>query len=170
MLTYARDLLIFFRASFFCPNLAFCWMLKALWKGLDCEKLKSMRDNLGTVYSSDVDSKQLYEKSRDCKMLVSSGVTQNYRVLMSWHSSNCFANNADDVSYTVFTASCKDLSVNWNWFFHTSGPRWLTISQGSLCDIALMRIERDETEKAYFDEIIDQVASIKARKVLFCFN
>jgi len=30
-----------------------------------------------------------------------------------------------------------------------------------------MRIERDETAKAYFDEIIDGFASIKARNVLF---
>jgi len=31
-----------------------------------------------------------------------------------------------------------------------------------LCDLALVRIERDETAKAYFDEIIDDFASIKA--------
>jgi len=43
-------------------------------------------------------------------------------------------------------------------------------NSGQVCDIALMRIERDETAKAYFDEIIDEFASIKARKVLFCFN
>jgi len=30
-----------------------------------------------------------------------------------------------------------------------------------------MRIERDETSKAYFDEIIDGFASVKARNVLF---
>jgi len=34
-----------------------------------------MCDNLGVVYSSDEDGKQLYEKSLDCKMLLSSGVT-----------------------------------------------------------------------------------------------
>ena len=50
-------------------------MSRALWKDPDCEKLKSMCDNLGAVYSSDVDGKHLYEKSLDCKMLVSSGVT-----------------------------------------------------------------------------------------------
>jgi len=33
-----------------------------------------------------------------------------------------------------------------------------------------MRIARNETTKAYFDEIIDGFASIKARKVLFCFD
>jgi len=30
-----------------------------------------------------------------------------------------------------------------------------------------MKIERDETAQAYVDEIMNQVASIKARKVLF---
>jgi len=50
-------------------------MSKAFWKGPDCEKLKSTCDNLGGVHSSDVDGKQLYEKSLNCKMLVSSGVT-----------------------------------------------------------------------------------------------
>ena len=55
--------------------MAFCSIFKALWKGRYCEKLKSTCDNLGAVYSSDVDGKQLYEKSLDFKMLVSSGVT-----------------------------------------------------------------------------------------------
>jgi len=67
MLTHERDLLVLFRDSFFCPNMAFCSMSKALWKGPDCEKLKSMCENLGAVYSSDVDGKQLYEKILDCK-------------------------------------------------------------------------------------------------------
>ena len=65
--------------------------------------------------------------------------------------------------------AANDLSVNWNLSFHISGPHLLT-SQGILCGIALMRIGRDETAKAYFDEIIDEFASIKTRKVLFCFN
>jgi len=37
-------------------------MSKALWKGLDCKDLKSPCDNLGAVYSTDVDGEQLYEK------------------------------------------------------------------------------------------------------------
>jgi len=43
-----------------------------MWKGSDCEYLKSRCDNLGAMYSSDVDGKQLYEKILDWKMLVSS--------------------------------------------------------------------------------------------------
>jgi len=52
----------------------------------------------------------------------------------------------------------NDLSVNWNWSFQTAGLHLLTISQGRLCDIALMRTERDETARVYFDEIIDEFA------------
>jgi len=63
--------------------------------------------------------------------------------------------------------AASDLSVNWFWSFRISRPQWLTISQGRLCDLALMRIERDETAKAYFDKIITGFASIKARSVLF---
>jgi len=41
------------------------------------------------------------------------------------------------------------------------------INQGRLCDLALMRIERNETVKPYFDKIIDDFASMGAQKVLF---
>jgi len=78
-----RDLLVLFGASFFCPNLVFCSMFKALSKRPDYEKLKSTCDNLGAVYSSDVGGKQLNEKILDCKMLVSSCATYNCRVLKS---------------------------------------------------------------------------------------
>jgi len=63
--------------------------------------------------------------------------------------------------------AANDLSVNWNRSFHTSGPHLLTTSQGCLCDIALMRIDRDETAKAHwwnhrrvcFDEGTESVVS-----------
>jgi len=50
-------------------------MSKALWKGPDFETLKSTSNNLGAVYSSDIDGKQLYEKTVYCKILVSSRAT-----------------------------------------------------------------------------------------------
>jgi len=49
MLTHARDLLVLFRANFFCS------MSKVLQKVSDREKVKSTCDNLGAVYRSDVD-------------------------------------------------------------------------------------------------------------------
>jgi len=83
-----------------------------------------------------------------------------------------FANNADSGCYTLqyLLQAANVLSVNWKWPFHISGPHWLRTSQGRLCDIALMRIKRDKTAKVCFDEIIDDFTSIKAQKVLLCFN
>ena len=49
MLTHGRDLLVLFRASFFCPNMAFYSMSKVLYKGSDREKLKSTCDTFGAV-------------------------------------------------------------------------------------------------------------------------
>jgi len=100
MLAHERDLLVLLRASFFCPKFGFLFDVQGLVKrskSPDCEKLKSTCDNLGAVYSSDVDGKQLHENILDCKMLVSTRATKNYRVLKSSRlSSNCFINNADD--------------------------------------------------------------------------
>jgi len=56
-----RNLLVLLRATFFCPNVAFCSMSEAF--------ITTVSDKLGAVYSSDVDGKQLYEKNLDCKML-----------------------------------------------------------------------------------------------------
>jgi len=76
MLTYQRrDLLVLFGASFFCPNLVFCSMFKALSEGPDYEKLKSTCDSIGDVYSSNAGGMQLNVKLIDCKMLVSSCAT-----------------------------------------------------------------------------------------------
>jgi len=54
------------RLSVRCPRILYC---------PDYEKLKSMSDNLGTVLSSYVDGKQMYENIPDCKMLDSSHAT-----------------------------------------------------------------------------------------------
>ena len=39
------------------------------------------------------------------------------------------------------------------------------MGQRRLCNLALLSVEREETEKTDFDEVIDQFASAKARKV-----
>ena len=102
-----------------------------------CEKLTSTCDNLGAVYSSCVDSKQLYEDIPDWEMLVSSRATWSYRVLKSsWHSSNCFPKKADDGSmYCKLWAIFQQSETG---PFIPPEPQWLRISQGRLCDPALM--------------------------------
>jgi len=42
------------------------------------------------------------------------------------------------------------------------------MNEGRLCDLALMRIERDDKAKAYLDEFINGFTSMKAQKC--CFN
>jgi len=44
------------------PKFSFLLDVQGLCHGPDCEKLKYMCENLGAVYSSDVDDKQLYEE------------------------------------------------------------------------------------------------------------
>jgi len=44
------------------------------------------------------------------------------------------------------------------------------MNQDRLCDLALMSIEKDEIEKTDFDDIINEFASINARKVFFLIS
>jgi len=71
------------------------------------------------------------------------------------------------LTMAVCIASYERSFSKLKWSFDASGPLWLTINQGRLCHLALMRIERDETAKAHSDEIIDVFASIKFRNALF---
>jgi len=41
------------------------------------------------------------------------------------------------------------------------------MSQGRLCDLALISKDMEEREKADFDEIMNEFASLKARKSCF---
>jgi len=68
MLTHERRFVFLAYSKLFLSKFVFLIDLQ----GSDCEKLKSMCENLGAAYSSDVDGKQLYEEILDCKMLVSS--------------------------------------------------------------------------------------------------
>ena len=40
-----------------------------------------------------------------------------------------------------------------------------SMGQCRLCDLAVLSVEREETEKTDFEHILDQFASVKARKV-----
>jgi len=70
-----RDLSVLLTASFFCSNLVFWWPPRPLWQSCLWKTKMSTCEKLGSVYSSDKNGKQLYEKILDCKMLVSSHAT-----------------------------------------------------------------------------------------------
>jgi len=89
-------------------------------------------------------------------------------VLLTW---NCFANNANDGSYTVFTASGERSFSKLKLVLS-----YLRASLINNKSVKVMRYSFDENRKGgnskrllYFDEIIDDFASIKERKLLFCF-
>jgi len=100
-------LLILFRATYF-PKFGFLFDVQTLCCNPDCDKLKSMFENKGVSYSSDVEGKQLYEEILHCKMqyqVVQRKIFASWRDpdIHSWiwwwkrisKSSNCFPNNAD---------------------------------------------------------------------------
>jgi len=83
-------------------------------------------------------------------------------------------------TFQIFEALCKwcwqwqnllqeasNLSVGWNWSFHTFEPQW-TRGEGKLPDLALISTESEQTKKTDADEIIDEFASMKPWKG--CFN
>ena len=39
------------------------------------------------------------------------------------------------------------------------------MGQDRLCDLALLSVEKETVEKIDFDEIIDKIAGVKARKI-----
>jgi len=121
---------------------------------------------IGAMCGSDVDGKQLCEKILYFKMLCFRSC--NFKIIACcWSPGILQIALLIMLPMAVYAQAANDLSVNWNWSFHTSRPQWLTIRQGRFYDLALMTIERDETTKAYFDEVMDDLASIRARELLF---
>ena len=141
----------------------------------DCGNLKSLCDNLASVYSDDLDSKQSYGEIIDCKILISSGT--NVRLsrpedlltfIVEYGDESVFPNLRIALqillAVAVSTASCEQSFSKLKLIL--SYLRSST-SQERLCDLALLSIEKDETKKTNFDEIIDKFAPRKAQKALF---
>jgi len=110
-----------------CPRLSY---------GLDCEKLKSTCDNLGALYSSDVDGKQLYENIPDCKMLFSS-------------ANKITASLSPHYILRIVLQKMLTMAVSISREQSFSKPKlsYLRVSMtknksGRLCDLALMTVER----------------------------
>jgi hypothetical protein len=136
-------------------------------------QLKQRCDNLCEFYSSDIDGQQLYEEILDCKMLLSS--RENLKItrpeellkfIVQYGDDSVFPNLRISIqimlTIAVSIASCErsfsKLKLILDYLRASMG-------QGRLCDLALLSVEREETEKTDFEHIIDQFASVKARKV-----
>ena len=150
----------------------FLLKVEGLCYGADSNDLKKKCENLGELYSSDVDGQQLYEEILDCRMLLSSRA--NMKISRPEELLECIVRNGDEsvfpnlrisiqimLTITVSNANCErsfsKLKLILSYLRASMG-------QGKLCDLALLSVERAETEKLTLNTI-DQFASVKARKV-----
>ena len=140
----------------------------------DCGNLESLCDNLASVHSDNLDGKQLYGEIIDCKILISSRTNVRlsrpedlFTIIVEYGDESVFPNLRIALqtllTVAVSIASCErsfsklKLILSYLQSF---------MSHQRLCDLALLRIERDETKKTSFDQIIDEFASRTGQKVL----
>lgn len=135
--------------------------------------LKKKCEHLGEFYSSDVDGQQLYEEILDCRMLLLSRANMKisrpkelFKFIFQYGDESVFLNLRIAIqmmlTIAVSIASCERSSSKLKLIFS-----YLRASMGQdrFCDLALLSVEREETEKTDFEHIINQFASVKARKV-----
>ncbi|XP_022239273.1 uncharacterized protein LOC111085357 [Limulus polyphemus] len=147
--------------------------VEGLCYATDSNDLKKKCENLSKLYSSDVDGQQLYEEILDCIMLLSSQA--NMKISRPEELLEFIVQYGDEsifpslriaiqimltiaVSITSCERSFSKLKLILSYLRASMG-------QSRLCDLALLSVEREETEKTDFEHIIDQFASVKARKV-----
>src|ERR1700729_1038517 len=150
--------------------------VEGLCYGVDSE-LKQKCESLCEFYRSDIDGQQLYEEILDCRMLLSSRTNvkiirpeELLKFIVQYGDESVFPNLRISIqimlTIAVSIASCERSFSKMKLildYLRTS------MGQGRLCDLALLSVEREETEKTDFEHIIDQFASVKARKVHLYF-
>lgn len=146
--------------------------VKGLCYDADRNYLKKACNNFGEIYASDVNGEQLYEEILDCRMLLSmrstkvSSPEELLKFIVGYGDESVFPNLRVAVqimlTIAVSIASCERSFSKLKLILS-----YLRASMGQtrICDLAVLSVERDETEKTDFDDVIDQFAAAKARKV-----
>ncbi|KAL3179499.1 hypothetical protein MRX96_007750 [Rhipicephalus microplus] len=139
----------------------------------DKNELKTNCNTFGNFYSSDVNAQDLYEEILDCRLLLSRRIDQTVsrpeellKFIVEYGDDGVFPNLrvalqmmlTIGVSIAGCERSFSKLKLILSYLRATMG-------QDRLTDLALLSVEREETEKTNFDVIIEQFASSKARKV-----
>ncbi|CAN7942344.1 unnamed protein product [Ixodes pacificus] len=140
----------------------------------DKNELKTNCYTFGEFYSSDVNAQDLYEEILDCRLLLSRRAEQKVsrpeellKFIVEYGDDSVFPNLRVAIqimlTIAVSIAGCErsfsKLKLILSYLRATMG-------QDRISDLALLSVERGETEKTNFDVIIEQFASSKARKVL----
>lgn len=143
---------------------------------LRCRRLRQLKkkcDEFGDFYGCDVNGEQLYEEILDVRMLISTRKNVNIKkpeelleFIVQYGDESVFPNLRISIqillTIAISIASCErsfsKLKLILSYLRATMG-------QERLCDLALLSIEREETEKTDFEHIINLFASQKSRKV-----
>ncbi|XP_072129186.1 zinc finger MYM-type protein 1-like [Mobula birostris] len=129
--------------------------VKGLCYSTDSNDLKKKCKNLGKLYSSDVDGQQLYEEIWDCRMLLSRRVnvkTSRPEELLEFivqHGDESVFPNLCIAIQIMLTIAVSIISCERSFSKLKLILSYLRASmgQGRLCDLALLSVEREETEK-----------------------
>ena len=144
----------------------------------DSDDLRKKCNILGEFYSYDVDGQQLYEEIIDCKMLPSN---RNYiqisrpeellQFIVQYGDESVFPNHRTAIQIMLTVAvSITGCERSFSKLKLILSYLRTSMGQERLCDLALLSVEREQTEKTDFEDMIDKFASMKARKVYLNFN
>ena len=129
--------------------------VEGLCYGADSNDLKKKCEHFGELYSSDVDRQQQYEEIFDCRMLLSSRANMKisrpeelFEFIVQYGDESVFPNLRIAIqimlTIAVSIASCErsfsKLKLILSYLRASTG-------QGKLCDLALLSVEREETER-----------------------
>lgn len=149
--------------------------VEGLCYSVDSDILKTKCQNFSNFYNCDVDGQQLYEEILDFRMLLASRTNSKIsrpeeilQFIVQYEDESIFPNLRIAIqimlTIAVSIASCErsfsKLKLILNYLRASMG-------QDRLCDLALLSVEREETENTNFELLIDEFASMKTRKVQF---
>ncbi|XP_013778831.1 uncharacterized protein LOC106463354 [Limulus polyphemus] len=129
--------------------------VEGLCYGADSNDLKKKCENLGELYSSDVEGQQLYEEILDCRMLLSSRANMKISRLeellesiVQYGDESVFPNLhiAIQIMLTI-AVSIDSCERSFSKLKLILSNLRASMGQGRLCDLALLSVEREETKK-----------------------
>ena len=135
--------------------------------------IRTSCEYLGETYGRDIDGSELYDEIVDCRRMVKhhskiKSPTEHLKYIIQYGDESLFPNLriALQIMLTIAVsiASCErsfsKLKLILNYLRNSMG-------QQRLCDLAILSIEKEETDTVDYESMIDQFATQKARKVDF---
>ncbi|XP_048369075.1 uncharacterized protein LOC125442021 [Sphaerodactylus townsendi] len=150
-------------------NFGFLLDVGKLCYGTDVQDLEEKCVNLGNVYSSDVDGQKLYQEILDCRMLLSGRDELRLSSPEQLLEFIQFGDESTFLNLAVATQILLIIGVSFATCERSSSKLkrilpYLSSSledQQRLCNLALLNVEREETEKTDFDGIIDRILEMR---------